>query len=166
MSFKEKLNRMLGYGNSENEGTTRRYFKADLTKETLDYENPPREMAIEKDANLIGSLVRGKLLDYSSVHMPVLDIDFPCELIPSSTPGHFHLYLNKEIEWNKYWILLQNLAESGIIEEGYMRAAYHHGGTFVRKPGVFKNGVAKEPEAKTPEEEYLEAVGKYQGILS
>jgi hypothetical protein len=164
MNFKESFNKILGYGNSENEGTTRRFFKADLQKETPDYKNPPKEMVQEKDANLIGSLVRGKIGDFNSIHMPVLDIDFPAELIPSSTPGHFHLYLNKEVQWDKYYRLLQGLAEAGIIEEGYMRAAHHHGGTFVRKPGI-KKGMGIPLVDKTPEEEYLEAVGKYKEIL-
>jgi hypothetical protein len=165
VSFKESLNKILGYGNAENEGTTRRFFKADLEKETPDYRNPPREAVQEKDGNLVGSLVRGKLGNASSIHMPVLDIDFPAELIPSSTPGHFHLYLNKEITWNSYYQLLSSLSDAGIIEEGYMRAAHHHGGTFVRKPGIYKENTSTQPLDKTPEEEYLEAVGKYKEIL-
>jgi hypothetical protein len=157
MTLGSVFNRLLG--NNSWSGYSRRYFKADLTKETPDYRNPPREQVDEKDANLIGSIVKGDLGVGSALHMPVIDIDFPCELIPSSTPGHFHLYINREVYWGQYSRLLLALSDCKIIEEGYMRAAIHHGGTFVRKPGVFKE------KEKVADQEYLDAVGKYREIL-
>lgn len=72
-------------------------------------------------------------------HHPVLDLDFPARLLPSSTPGHFHLYLDGiEISWEKYAKLLTTLAEVGIISEGYLDAALQRGYTSVRLQGVTK----------------------------
>lgn len=71
-------------------------------------------------------------------HMPVLDIDYPATLVPSSTEGHFHLYLNKELTWTKYVTVLEVLAEAGLIEEGYAKCAIERGASYARLPGVIK----------------------------
>jgi hypothetical protein len=134
----------------------RRWFKADLLKETPDYKNPPKEV-IESEANLIGSPTNYIDKQGQPLHMPVLDLDFPCELIPSSTPGHFHLYMNKTVGWESYRTMLEAMAEAGVLEEGYVKAAIHHGGTYVRKPGVLK--------PKTANDEMLEAVAKWNKEL-
>lgn len=84
-------------------------------------------------ANLIGSITD------EGTHVPVLDIDFPVRLEPSSTPGHFHLYLDGiELDWSTYKMLLAALAAAGVIEEGYRTASLSRGMTLVRKPGVTK----------------------------
>ena len=84
-------------------------------------------------ANLIGSLTdKGK-------HMPVIDIDYPAELIPSSTPGHFHLYLNKACTWDQYKDVLRAMANAGLIQQGYLNWSLERGQSFLRRPGVKKN---------------------------
>lgn len=55
----------------------------------------------------------------SGKHAPVLDIDYPARLVPSRTPGHFHLYLDMELEWDVYEELLLALAKAGIIQTAY-----------------------------------------------
>jgi len=65
-------------------------------------------------------------------HMPVLDLDFEAELIPSSTSGHNHLYLNKPITWEDYEKLLRVLNEIGYIEDGVYKAALHRKATHLR----------------------------------
>lgn len=72
---------------------------------------------VEEKANLILSSTR------EGMHAPALDIDFPAQLIPSRTPGHFHLYLDTEISWKKYKKLLIALGEAGILEPGYVSAS-------------------------------------------
>lgn len=72
------------------------------------------------------------------VHRPMLDIDFPAALVPSSTPGHFHLYLDKPMPAKKYFDLLVALAEAGIIEEGFANASIERGYTSLRLPWVKK----------------------------
>ena len=72
---------------------------------------------------------------------PVLDIDFPCALIPSTTEGHFHLYLDKEPSYTDYMKLLKVLSEVGIIEEGYFKASKARGYTTVRLPWIKKEKI-------------------------
>lgn len=73
-----------------------------------------------------------------SIHRPILDIDFPAALIPSTTPGHFHLYLDKPMGWSKYSALLGALATAGIVEQGYAGASLEREYTSVRLPWVKK----------------------------
>ena len=76
-----------------------------------------------------------------STQKPVLDIDFPCALIPSTTEGHFHLYLDKELSYTDYMKLLKVLSEVGIIEEGYYKASKARGYTAVRLPWIKKEKI-------------------------
>lgn len=81
-------------------------------------------------------------------HRPVLDIDFEARLLPSSTPGHFHLYLDGiSIPENEYMYLLTALARCGIISDGYLRYSTERGYTAVRTPGNHKP--APKPEDGT-----------------
>jgi hypothetical protein len=91
----------------------------------------------EHEANLVGSRLDSWHLS-PELHAPVLDIDLPCRLEPSTTPGHFHLYIDKAMKWPDYERLLTVLAEVGIIEPGYADASIRRRQTFVRKPGVVK----------------------------
>lgn len=89
------------------------------------------------DANIVTSEVADSGC-YGGLHRPVLDIDFPCKLIPSSTPGHFHLYMDRELSWHQYKKLLTVLAEVGLIESGYLRASLERCYTAVRLPWISK----------------------------
>jgi len=71
-------------------------------------------------------------------HKVVLDIDLPAKLIPSSTPGHFHLYIDHEIPHNDYMNLLLALMKAGLIEPGYYNASLERGFTAARLPWVKK----------------------------
>ncbi len=94
-------------------------------------------------ANLVSSNVLGK----EKVHAPVIDFDIPVRLVQSSTKGHGHLYIDKEVDEDKYYKLLDALVECGLVEEGFVRASKRKGGTFVRPPGVYKRKVkVREPE--------------------
>lgn len=93
----------------------------------------------EEERNLIGSLARGT----QELHLPVLDIDFPAQLIPSATEGHFHLYLDVPLPWANYEKLLRVLGEIGIIQPGYMDASIARKQTFVRPP--------EKPKPATPD---------------
>lgn len=86
----------------------------------------------EDDAQLVGSMTP------EGVHAPVLDLDFPASLVPSTTPGHFHLYLDVAMPWEEYVTLLRALSAAGIIEDGYCEASIRRGLTMVRKPGTRK----------------------------
>ena len=75
----------------------------------------------------------------TGMHRPILDIDLPAALIPSSTPGHYHLYIDKPMEWDRYEDLLDALSAVGIIEEGYASASCDREYTSVRLPWIKKN---------------------------
>lgn len=75
--------------------------------------------------------------DYN-MHRPILDIDFGAALIPSTTEGHFHLYLDKPMTWKNYVRMLNVLAEVGVIEPGYARASIERGYSSTRLPWVKK----------------------------
>lgn len=71
-------------------------------------------------------------------HLPIIDLDFPHEYVPSTTPGHAHLYLNRPIKRWRMVILLWGLYVGGVIEKGYFLWSLRRGGTFVRRVGVRK----------------------------
>lgn len=73
-----------------------------------------------------------------SLHRPVLDFDFPAKLIPSSTEGHFHLYIDKVMQWEDFKKLLNVMAEVGLLEPGYVSASVARGFTAVRLPWIKK----------------------------
>ena len=77
-------------------------------------------------------------------HAPVLDLDFPCELLPSSTPGHFHLVMDINIPWDKYVKVLTAMADAGMLEGGYVDASIQRGYTSIRLPWVKRVHPRKE----------------------
>jgi len=119
------------------------YFVPDLSQSssravpvnpTDDYEVTNAMRVLGVKANCVGS----KLADGSGMHAPALDIDWPCQLIESSTPGHFHLYIDKRLTWAQYVKVLNVLAEVGILEQNYVAASIRDGATILRRPGVRK----------------------------
>jgi hypothetical protein len=93
-----------------------------------------REIVAEvKNANIITSEIAG-----TYDHKPVLDIDLNCKLIPSTHAGHYHLYIDKAMSWEKYRELLKALKEAGVIEPGYYNAALARKFTGVRLPWIKK----------------------------
>jgi len=71
-------------------------------------------------------------------HRPVLDLDFDAALVPSSTEGHWHLYLDALMPWDDYAKLLTVMAEVGILEQGYVDASLARGYSSARLPGVMR----------------------------
>ena len=99
-----------------------------------DYVNDAKE-APEPDANLVSS----ELFYYPQgasglpMHSVAIDIDKPCLLIESRTPGHYHLYIDSLTTWPNYKNLLEALATCGVIEPGYLQAALGAQATYLRK---------------------------------
>ena len=88
-----------------------------------------------REANLIDSRVPDK----PGIHRPIFDFDgMECTLVPSSTPGNFHLYVEKEVEWEKWLKVLESMAEAGLIQWGFYRLSKLRGASFARKPGIVK----------------------------
>lgn len=108
-----------------------------------------------EEGNLVSSAVAKPVLGipdywthtYGSVkHAPALDLDVPARLIESSTPGHSHLYIDVECEWNDYMLLLRAMAKCGILEQSYVDACIRQGATFLRPPGVTKGVNDNKPK--------------------
>lgn len=90
----------------------------------------------DPDANCVSSELAYVGRGY---HLPVLDFDFECHLEPSSTPGHYHFYVDdRSCSWDAYADLLKALHKCGLIEWGYLQASLERKATFVRMPGVRK----------------------------
>jgi hypothetical protein len=70
----------------------------------------------------------------SGKHMPVIDLDVPCSLVESGTPGHYHLYIDVEMTQGQLFGLLSALALAGVVEDGYVIASQKRGYSAVRVP--------------------------------
>lgn len=104
---------------------------------------PLNEPDADHPANLVSSLC------WDGAHRPALDIDVPCELIPSTTEGHAHLYFpTLALTWADYRLLIEVMAKVGILEPGYRDAAFGRSQTLLRPPGV------RKAEAPEPEDEF------------
>jgi hypothetical protein len=115
---------------------TRKFFKVVSGMDMDGYEVIYRRELVEvkpEDSELVSSLTNRGL------HAPILDIDFPVQLIPSATEGHFHLYLETEITWRNYRRLLKALVKAGIIERSYYKASIGGGMTLLRSNPASKN---------------------------
>jgi hypothetical protein len=121
----------------------RRYWHVEALGERGDSCDPTaarerRHMcSVEAGANVVGS----RVTDFDSrreIHAPALDIDLPCRLVPSSTDGHFHLYIDKLMPWPDYVHLMRVLQDVGILEHGYVDSAIARGQSFLRLPHVRK----------------------------
>lgn len=95
----------------------------------------------DPEGNMVGSLTND---DYH--HMPALDLDIPHKYVPSSTPGHGHLYIDVPMVWNDYLKLLHLLAELGILEENFVLQAQQRGMTQLRAPGNYKANADREED--------------------
>lgn len=72
------------------------------------------------------------------LHALVLDIDHQAWLIPSSTPGHSHLYVDLPVLPGDLWDFLDAAAKIGLVEEGYVSACKSRDMTSVRAPWIAK----------------------------
>ena len=93
-----------------------------------------RDVAELADAHVVSSLRTWG----SSHHAVVLDIDHDAWLVPSSTPGHSHLYVDLICHETEYFDFLRAAAKIGLIEEGYAAASIERGHSDVRLPWVVK----------------------------
>lgn len=93
----------------------------------------PLVVTVADGANVVSSLLtNGK-------HAPAIDLDVPVVLVPSSTRGHHHLYLDAELSWGEYKRLLRVMQEVGLIEPGFYSSALRRGSTLLRLPHVLKS---------------------------
>lgn len=74
----------------------------------------------------------------SGLHLPIIDLDFPHQYVPSTTPGHGHLLLNVPISPLRWTLLMLGLYAGGVIELGFLVWSLRRGANFARLPGVKK----------------------------
>lgn len=108
------------------------FFKKDLSKT----DSPMEEISPEQ-ANLVSSVYYRN--DDTVYHRPVLDIDMACVVLPSTTPGHHHLFIDKVMTAEDYEKLLSVLVEVGIIQKGIWDLQWKQDGqTAARLPHIKK----------------------------
>jgi hypothetical protein len=99
-----------------------------------------------EEANLISSKMLGR-----NRHKVILDIDFPAALIPSSTEGHFHLYLDKELSPEDMEKLVTTLWQVGIIADGNYNQWMRSKAQFLRLPWIKKKAAdINDPKDESP----------------
>ena len=108
----------------------RTYWLVNFDKK--EYGDVDRVPALEKDANAVSSLLE------DGNHAPAIDIDLPCRLVPSSSPGKFHFYIDHPTSWFRYRVMLWAMWKAGFVEKGYYKVSAKRKATFLRKPGVKK----------------------------
>lgn len=91
-----------------------------------------RTPAEPEKANLVGSRI------HNNIHLPVFDIDYEARLIPSTTEGHYHLYLDQPCTWRQYRRVLKAMAKAGIVQPGFAKMSIRRKQAFLRPPGVKK----------------------------
>lgn len=101
---------------------------------SVTYSQEMREPASIIDANISTSIRE----DSDDHHALLLDLDVPAWLIPSSTPGHSHLYVDVRIPSQRFYDLLDALADAGVIQRGYADSSKRRGGTALRLPWIKK----------------------------
>lgn len=68
----------------------------------------------------------------------VSDMDFPMTIVPSSTPNHYHLYMDKLLTYDEYDSLLRGMTTAGIVEQGYYGVFTTRKFTALRLPWIHK----------------------------
>lgn len=117
-------------------------WKADVwqtnSQEPFQQETSRTEVDHPMLAHVMSSKIRSRELEQNDRHAVALDLDVPAALIPSSTPGHSHLIINKALPWEDYRELLEVLEKVGILQPGYVANSIKRKATFLRLPWIRK----------------------------
>jgi hypothetical protein len=135
-------------------GKLRRYPAEAVTVD--DYSDAKRLDSPESETLMAAGLLSSQVAG-TDRHIVCIDVDHPLLALPSSTPGHWHLLIDVEMEWGVYEKLLLALAKARVIEPGYYTAAVHRHATFVRTPWTLKPG--------TPPSRSRERFRRWVGLL-
>lgn len=92
------------------------------------------------DADIITSKIKGS----ADLHTIMLDLDVPAKLVPSSTEGHSHLYIDVKLDRDRYARLLGALQDAGVIQFGFAWGFAVRGATSLRLPWVTKESVTDD----------------------
>lgn len=125
------------------------------------YEDNPTSSGYTGDATDVpdgeaANLISSKLEGQPGMHGFCIDIDLPCLLVESRTPGHYHLYIDRVLSWDEYVPLLKALSAAKIIEPGYADASIANGATQLRKDRFDIHREEIREELLEPLKEFLE----------
>jgi hypothetical protein len=138
---------------SEANAVTSRHQNSDLHRVVLDLDNGAtvkhlrggrHRLEIKSSGHLPDSLLYGlsKILEDCNLVVKrkslIILTSNDLALIPSSTPGHYHLILDVNMPWNNICNMLYLLDSYNIIECGYRKASINKGHTTIRVPWVKK----------------------------
>lgn len=101
-------------------------------------------LAVLADSGLVGhETVSGEMgwleetrPDEALAVVPPLVFDTPVIVHPSTTEGHHHVYVEKEVSWEGYARILRRMSATGIIETTYREFAEKRKMTMLLKPGL------------------------------
>lgn len=129
-NFVNRVNRCFGFHPAVNGDAPAAYI-ADLQN---------RHVA---NSNIITSIA------HDGFHYPVLNIDCPVTVVPSTIPGHSHVLIDHPVSRNQYFEMLQSLANVGIVNGNWLHEAQQLGASWVRLPWVH-HGDRVDPNAFLP----------------
>ena len=94
------------------DGQRYQQFIDGLHTAVVDFESDSEDIPNDSVAKII--LDRTPLVESNSVgslysfekHKPVLDLDMDVLVVPSTTPGHHHLYIDQAMSWKDYSLLM------------------------------------------------------------
>lgn len=96
------------------------------------------------EATMYANVASSQINDGADRHVVALDLDYPAYVVPSSTEGHSHLYLDVPggVKHEDYMELLELLGRIGVIEPGYAEVSIKRGHTDLRLPWIKKKVAA------------------------
>lgn len=112
----------------------RRFFKAEKLNDLSAVEDNLTELSHEdrSNANLVSSLRA------DGTHAPAFDLDRKAVLLPSTTPGNHHLYIDEVLSWAQYRALLRGFYKAGLLDASVYWRSLYRGTTHVRPPWTRK----------------------------
>jgi hypothetical protein len=97
----------------------RRFMRAHTHWDRTDHYQPILETELrdapEAESDFISSLLE------DDRHAPLFDLDIPARLVPSTTPGHTHLYIDHPMSWRQYKRLVRAMVRAGVVEKSWGR---------------------------------------------
>lgn len=75
------------------------------------------------------------------VPLPSLPIAANASVLSSSSVNHFHLYIEREMPWERYAELLSALRDAGVIGKDFCRMSIKSKQSFLLKPGLRKQDI-------------------------
>ena len=122
----------------------------------VDLDGPYEETIAERPeaevdaATVISSRIKVDFVDGRAQHTIMIDLDVPHTYVPSSTPGHGHLYVDVLVPWSDHDELNQLLARLGIVDNGWAAVCAKREAAMLRTPWTAKARPEPSPEGSDP----------------